>query len=104
MAASKLHKHRGTCCTAERPYCPFAILCFHQENVHVLASAMNRPGLSLGGAAWLFTPTGIANWIKIIIEFADHENDRFQKKLIVQNRLTPKPVSNNHQHFQKIFS
>ena len=26
MAASKLHKHRGTCYTAEWPYCPFAIL------------------------------------------------------------------------------
>ena len=27
VAASKLHKHRGTCYTAEWPYCPFAILC-----------------------------------------------------------------------------
>ena len=27
MAASKLHKHRGTCYTAEWPYCLFAILC-----------------------------------------------------------------------------
>ena len=26
MAASKLHKHRGTCCTAEWTYCPLAIL------------------------------------------------------------------------------
>ena len=26
VAVSKLHKHRGTCCTAEWPYCPFAIL------------------------------------------------------------------------------
>ena len=26
FAASKLHKHRGTCCTAEWPYCPFTIL------------------------------------------------------------------------------
>ena len=26
VAASKLQKHRGTCCTAEWPYCPFAIL------------------------------------------------------------------------------
>ena len=25
FAASKLHKHRGTCCTAEWPYCPVAI-------------------------------------------------------------------------------
>ena len=28
MAASKLHKHRGTCYTAEWPYCLFAILWF----------------------------------------------------------------------------
>ena len=27
FGASKLHKHRGTCCTAEWPYCPVAILC-----------------------------------------------------------------------------
>ena len=27
LAAIKLHKHRGTCCTAEWPYCSFAILC-----------------------------------------------------------------------------
>ena len=27
FAASKLHKHRGTCCTAEWPYCPVTILC-----------------------------------------------------------------------------
>ena len=26
VVASKLHKHRGTCYTAEWPYCPFAIL------------------------------------------------------------------------------
>ena len=26
VAVSKLRKHRGTCCTAEWPYCPFAIL------------------------------------------------------------------------------
>ena len=26
VAASKLHKHWGTCYTAEWPYCPFAIL------------------------------------------------------------------------------
>ena len=26
VAANKLHKHRETCCAAEGPYCPFAIL------------------------------------------------------------------------------
>ena len=32
MAASKLHKHRGTCYTAEWPYCLFAILWFKRNS------------------------------------------------------------------------
>ena len=31
VATSKLHKHRGTCYTAEWPYCPFATLWFRIE-------------------------------------------------------------------------
>ena len=31
MAASKLHKHRETCCTAEWPYCPFAVLWYRAK-------------------------------------------------------------------------
>ena len=34
VAASKLHKHRGTGCTAECPYCrPFAILCLGHRDL-----------------------------------------------------------------------
>ena len=33
VAASQLHKHRGTCCIAEWPYCPFAILCLHAKSL-----------------------------------------------------------------------
>ena len=34
VAASKLHKHRETCCTAEWPFYSFLILCFrHQAQI-----------------------------------------------------------------------
>ena len=47
-AAGKLHKHRGTCCTADWAYCPFAILtgAYTQPRTHDLyARRCERDGL-----------------------------------------------------------
>ena len=39
VAASKLHKHEGTCYTVEWPYCPFAILWL---NSSILLTTINN--------------------------------------------------------------
>ena len=45
VAASKLHKHRETCCTAEWPFYSFLILCLDDANdaLHDLRGGPGRP-------------------------------------------------------------
>ena len=51
VAASKLHKNRGACCTAEWPYCSFAILstCHNEHHFIVFNTRYKELNVSTGG-------------------------------------------------------
>ena len=46
VAASKLHKHRETCCTAEWPFYSFLILCQLLSNYSLYAVNLNMKAIS----------------------------------------------------------
>ena len=62
VATSKLHKHRGTCCIAEWPCCPFAILCLRSTDwptwsERLVIRNFNQPGVVFTQSSTLISYT-----------------------------------------------